>query len=80
MRESDNLFYTGYTKNMDNKINEHEAGKVKSTADRRPLNLIYWKGCLNLQDVTRRENYLKSGNGKMYLRNRLRLYLENPTG
>lgn len=78
--ESDNLFYTGYTKNLTNRISEHEAGKVKSTVDRRPLNLIYWEGCLNQQDATRREKYLKSGSGKIYLRNRLRLYLENPTG
>ena len=78
--ESDNLFYTGYTKNLPNRISEHEAGKVKSTVYRRPLKLIYWEGCLNQHDATRREKYLKSGSGKIYLRNRLRLYLENPTG
>lgn len=80
INESDKLFYTGYTKNLVNRISEHEAGKVKSTANRRPLKLIYWEGCLNQQDATRREKYLKSGNGKIYLRNRLRLYLDNPTG
>ncbi len=80
MSESDNFFYTGYTKNLPNRIIEHEAGKVKSTVGRRPLKLIYWEGCLNQQDATRREKYLKSGSGKIYLRNRLRLYLENPTG
>ncbi|MGB4958113.1 MAG: GIY-YIG nuclease family protein, partial [Saprospiraceae bacterium] len=80
MSESDNFFYTGYTKNLPNRIIEHEAGKVKSTVGRRPLKLIYWEGCLNQQDATRREKYLKSGSGKIYLRNRFRLYLENPTG
>jgi putative endonuclease len=76
----DGLFYTGYSKNMASRLEEHNSGKVPSTKYRRPLILVYWEGCLNQQDATRREKYLKSGNGKIYLRNRLRNYLSNPTG
>jgi putative endonuclease len=78
----DNQFYTGYTKDIINRLNEHNNGHVVSTKNRRPLELIYWEGCLNQQDATRREKYLKSGNGKIYIKNRLKKYLEsiNPTG
>lgn len=76
----DNLFYTGYTKNLANRMEEHQSGHVKSTSQRLPMQLIYWEGCLNQQDASRREKYLKSGNGKIYLRNRLRKFFENPTG
>lgn len=78
--EKDRLFYTGYTKNIQNRIDLHNQGKILSTRDRRPLILIYLEGCLDQQDATRREKYLKSGNGKIYLRSRLRNYLANPTG
>ncbi len=71
----DNEFYTGYTSNLLNRLEEHNAGKVPSTKKRRPLNLIYWEGCLNQQDATRREKYLKTAWGKRYLKNRLRDYL-----
>jgi putative endonuclease len=75
----DNQFYTGYTADLKNRLNEHQSGKVHSTKYRLPLQLIYFEGCLNQQDATRREKYLKSGNGKIYLRSRMRLFF-NPTG
>jgi putative endonuclease len=73
------LFYTGYTSDLRNRLKQHESGQVKSTKQRRPLKLIYFEGCCSQQDATRREKYLKSGNGKIYLRNRLSNFL-NPTG
>jgi len=80
LSELDNQFYTGYTKDVNQRLLLHNNGLVKSTKSRRPLKLIYWECCLNQQDATRREKYLKSGNGKIYLKNRLKNYLENPTG
>ena len=74
------MFYTGYTINLVNRLEEHNSGRVFSTKQRIPFDLIYWEGCLNQQDATRRVKYLKSGNGKIYLKNRLRNYLDNPTG
>ena len=40
-----------------------------------PLRLIYWEGCLNQQDATKRERYLKTAWGKRYIKNRLKEYL-----
>ena len=79
LSEIDDQFYTGYTLNLSNRILEHNNGKVTSTKFRRPLKLIYFEGCLSQQDATRREKYLKSGSGKIYLRNRLSNFF-NPTG
>ena len=79
LSEKDKMFYTGYSSNLDQRLEMHNSGKVESTRNRRPFVLIYFEGCLNQQDATRREKYLKSGNGKIYLRNRLRQFF-NPTG
>jgi len=79
LSEKDDLFYTGYSGNLEKRINDHNTGLVHSTKSRRPLKLIYFEGCLNQQDATRREKYLKSGSGKIYIKNRLHNYF-NPTG
>ncbi|MDO6440508.1 GIY-YIG nuclease family protein [Cyclobacterium sp. 1_MG-2023] len=80
LSEFDGQFYTGYTSDLKARVEHHNRGKVPSTNRRRPLKLIYWEGCLNQQDATRREKYLKSGNGKKYIRNRIFNYINNPTG
>ncbi len=73
--EIDNNFYVGYTKNLKQRIKSHNAGKVPSTKNRRPLRLLYYEGCLNQQDATNREKYLKTSWGKRYIKNRLKIYL-----
>lgn len=68
-------FYVGYTNNLVKRIEEHNKRKVPSTKNRIPLKLIYWEGCLNQQDATRREKYLKTSWGKRFIKNRLKSYL-----
>ncbi len=85
LSSKDKNLYTGYTGNLKERLVKHNDGKVSSTRNRRPLMLVYFEGCLNQQDATRREKYLKSGNGKIYLKNRLKNYWQmleeqNPTG
>jgi len=75
LSEKDNKFYTGYTKNLKLRFEQHKKGLVESTKDRRPLKLIYHEACLNQQDATHREKYLKIYLGKMFLKNRLKSYL-----
>jgi putative endonuclease len=67
--------YAGYTKNLKLRFEQHQKGKVSSTKDRRPLELIYYEACLNQQDATRREKYLKTYYGKKYVKSRLKSYL-----
>jgi putative endonuclease len=60
----DKEMYTGYTKNLKLRFEQHNKGLVESTKDRRPFILMYYKACLNQQDATHREKYLKTYNGR----------------
>jgi len=73
--EKDHDFYVGYTANISERIKYHNSGKVASTKNRFPLTLVYWEGCLNRQDATKREKYLKSSWGKRYIKKRISGYL-----
>jgi putative endonuclease len=73
--EKDSNFYVGYTNDLKRRLAEHQNGQVNSTKNRLPLKLIYWEGCLNQADATKREKYLKTAWGKRYLKNRLKNYL-----
>jgi len=73
--EKDGDFYTGYSNDLKNRIMEHNKGKVRSTKNRLPVKLVYYEACLNQQDATHREKYLKSAWGKRYIKTRLKNYL-----
>ncbi len=73
----DNNLYTGYTSDLRKRIEEHNSGKVNSTKNRLPLKLIYFEGCINQQDATHREIYLKTSWGKRYLKERMKNYFIN---
>ncbi len=71
----DKRLYTGYADNLRNRFNLHNTGRVASTVHRKPFELIYYEACLNQQDATAREKFLKTGMGKRYLKNRLKRFL-----
>ena len=73
--ENDGNNYVGYTNDLRARMNLHNAGKVLSTKNRLPIKLIYFEGCLNQQDATKREKYLKSSWGKRYIKSRNENYL-----
>jgi putative endonuclease len=73
--KKDGLLYTGSTKDLKLRLEQHKNGEVESTKNRRPLELIYYEACKNNVDARHRENYLKKNYGKMFLKNRLRNYL-----
>ena len=73
--EKDGNFYTGYTKDLKLRFEQHCKGQVDSTKQRLPLDLIYYEACLSQADATKREKYLKTYHGKMFLNKRLKSYL-----
>jgi len=79
MSQKDREFYVGYTKDIQKRLKERNAGKVRSTKERRPLKLIYWEGCINQKDAMKREKYLKTAWGKRYVKRRLTNYLIEST-
>ena len=70
----DGKMYTGFTKDLKLRFEQHEKGLVQSTRHRRPLELIYYEACLSEDDALHRERYLKTHYGKMFLKNRLKSY------
>ncbi len=73
--KKDVKWYTGFTGDLRKRFAAHNAGKVSTTKGRGPFNLIYYEACVNQQDATAREKYLKSGMGKRFLKNRLKRFL-----
>jgi len=62
--EKDNLLYTGYSSNLEKRIQAHNEGGCKSTAPRRPLQLVFCEFYLFEEDARKREMYLKTTMGK----------------
>jgi putative endonuclease len=71
----DRQFYVGFTADLKQRVAEHNAGRVPSTRERVPLELVYYEACPDQRDATEREKYLKTAWGKRYIKNRLRHYL-----
>jgi putative endonuclease len=67
--------YVGYTKNLKERFDSHQEGDVESTEKRMPLKLIYYEACLSQKDAMRREIYLKSRNGRAFLKRRIKSYV-----
>lgn len=76
LSQKDGNFYTGYTENIEKRLDDHNSGEVYSTKYRRPFSLIYYEVSFNLDDALKREKYLKSTYGKRYIRNRVKNYLD----
>ena len=66
--------YIGSTNNLQKRILTHNAGKNKSTKYGMPWKIIYCEVGVNKEDARAREKYLKSGMGRRYLKNRLKLF------
>jgi len=71
----DSKFYVGFTKNLKLRFEQYNKGLVGSTKDRAPFKLIYYEASLDKEDALRREKYLKSYHGRMFLQKRLKSYL-----
>jgi len=72
--EKDNQLYVGFTKDLKQRFDLHNKGKIESTKERRPLKLIYYESCTDRQDATKREKHLKTHYGRTYLKKRLKSY------
>lgn len=69
--QKDNFLYTGHTKDLKQRITEHNSGKVESTKKRVPFTLLYYEASNILADAIKREKSLKTGFGRAYLKRRL---------
>ncbi|MGW8185576.1 MAG: GIY-YIG nuclease family protein [Candidatus Moraniibacteriota bacterium] len=60
--------YVGSTDNIERRFQEHMSGKVHSTKNRRPLELIYQEKFPSLSEARVREKYLKTKMGRKELK------------
>lgn len=70
--DKDHQFYIGFTEDLDRRFADHGAGRVASTAPRRPFRLIHAEYYASKGDALRREQYFKTTRGKRTLRLMLR--------
>lgn len=73
--KKDDKFYFGKTTNLKERFETHQKGKVPSTKNRLPLELIYYEACRSSKDSSRREMYFKTYHGKSFINKRLKSYL-----
>ena len=74
--EKDHLLYIGFTSNIQKRIENHNAGLTKSTAWRRPLQLVFCEHYLFEPDARKREMYFKTTAGKKAIKLMLNSTLE----
>ena len=60
--------YTGMTKHINRRIKEHNAKGNKSTKAYVPWEIVYKEEYESREEARKREKYLKSGNGREYLK------------
>ncbi len=68
--KKDGRYYYGSTSDLDKRIKEHNAGKVRSTKNRRPLILHYSEIYETKTEAIRRERFFKSVDGYIWLKSK----------
>ncbi|HSA83732.1 MAG TPA: GIY-YIG nuclease family protein [Patescibacteria group bacterium] len=59
--------YVGSAEDVNKRLIEHNAGKVRYTKGRRPWKLIYKESYKSRSEAMKREKFLKSGQGRNFL-------------
>ena len=71
LKYSNGKIYTGCTENLQNRVDKHNKGYVKSTKNFLPIKLINYIAFSEKDKAYLFEKYLKSGSGKAFLNKRL---------
>ena len=69
--------YKGSTEDLRSRISRHNAGKVKSTKNGRPWELLHYQAFKNKTDARREELFLKTGQGRERIKYLLKETLTN---
>ncbi len=67
----DKKIYIGKTQDLRRRLKEHNAGKVKSTKNRRPFELVYYEAYTNKDKWSQQELFYKTGIGRENLKHKL---------
>ena len=64
----DGSLYTGYSSDVKKRFAEHNKGRVSSTCDKRPLEMLFCELYKNKADALERERFFKTGWGRNYIK------------
>jgi len=70
-----NKLFVGLTGNIEKRLEEHNRGYTVSTKPYKPWKIIHFEAYVNKDDATRREKYLKTGQGSWLLKRMLKEYM-----
>lgn len=70
--QKDGRLYKGMTKDVANRLKQHNSGETKSTKAYCPWVLVYTEEFKTIEEAVNREKNLKSGVGREFLNERLR--------
>jgi putative endonuclease len=73
--EADQGLYIGFSSDLRRRISEHRQGLAFATSFRGPWRLIYYEAYVEQEDALGREQFLKSGSGRRFLKRQLKHYL-----
>ena len=66
--QKDGRDYVGMSNDVERRLIEHNNGKTKSTKGFIPWNLLFFENYSDRITARKREKYLKSGYGKMWIK------------
>lgn len=64
----DGSLYTGYSADVKKRFAEHNKGVVRSTCNRRSLEMLFCELYKNKEDALQRERFFKTGWGRNYVK------------
>ncbi len=65
----DSTYYYGHTKDLKNRLDSHNKGRVRSTKAKRPWKVFYFEAFESKSEAYKREMFFKSIEGYKFLRN-----------
>lgn len=66
--KKDKTLYIGYSQDVKRRFEDHQKGRVLSTKNKRPWEVIYCELYKNRKDAMQRELFFKTGWGRNYMR------------
>ena len=65
---TDGSLYKGHTKDLENRLKEHNSSKSDYTSRKGTWNIIYFEEFLTLKEAIKREKYFKSAAGRRFIK------------
>lgn len=73
---SGDYLYKGSSRNLQERLKDHLAGRKSRTKNRRPLALVYFEYFESYSGALKQERFLKSGQGRRWLQTLLRAHVQ----